>query len=142
MIGNPFNIVSLFFNAAQEYPTKIAIIDKDKETTFSEFERDIKDTANYFRYKGIEKGDRVLIFVPMSIDLYRIVLALFHIGATAVFLDEWVNVSRMKACCEVAQCKVFIGSSKARVLSFFFKWIKKDTFKFRYWVFTCAVPDF
>ncbi len=125
MIGNPFNIVSLFFNAAQEYPTKIAIIDKDKETTFSEFERDIKDTANYFRYKGIEKGDRVLIFVPMSIDLYRIVLALFHIGATAVFLDEWVNVSRMKACCEVAQCKVFIGSSKARVLSFFLSGLRK-----------------
>ena len=70
-------------------------IHKNKAISFSEFEKQIKDTSNYFLNKGISKGDRVLIFVPMSIDLYRIVLALFNIGATAVFLDELVSKKRM-----------------------------------------------
>ncbi len=114
-----FNIVSLFFDSAQKHPEKIAIIDRDKKITFSEFEQQVKDTSTYFISKGIQKGDRVMLFVPMSIDLYRIVLALFNIGATAVFLDEWVNKKRMEECCKVAQCNAFIGILKARIFALF-----------------------
>ena len=65
----------------------------------------------------------------MGIDLYKIVLALFKIGATAVFLDEWVNKSRMELCCEVAQCNAFIGIFKARVLSIFSTELRKIPIK-------------
>jgi len=61
----------------------------------------------------------------MGMDLYRTVLAILNIGATAVFLDEWVSKKRMEACCEVAQCQAFIGIFKARVLSFFSKELRK-----------------
>ncbi|HRI00574.1 MAG TPA: AMP-binding protein [Saprospiraceae bacterium] len=121
----PFNIVDLFLNSAKQYPNKIAIIDKNEQICFSEFERQVKQTALYFIHKGIKKADRVMIFVPMSIDLYRIILALFHIGATAVFLDEWVNGKRMEECCKAAQCKAFIGILKARVFAFFISELRK-----------------
>lgn len=114
-----FNIAELFFTAAQKHPERIAIIYINREITFNELAEQVKNTACYFRNKGIEKGDRVLVFVPMSIDLYRIVLALFSIGATAVFVDEWVNKKRMEECCKVARCKAFIGIFKARLLSLF-----------------------
>lgn len=113
-----FNIVDLFFDAAIKYPEKIAIIDKKKRVTFFELKQQVKDTANYFLKKGIKQGDRVLVFVPMGIDLYRIVLALFKIGAAAVFLDEWISKKRMEECCKVAQCKALIGISKTYFLSF------------------------
>lgn len=120
-----FNIVDLFFEAAEKYPDKTAIIHKENKITFSEFRTQVQDTSTCFINKGICPGNRVLIFVPMSIDLYRIVLALFNIGATAVFLDEWVSKKRMEECCKVAQCKAFIGILKARVFSFFSSELRK-----------------
>ena len=83
-----FNIVDLFFEKAVLHPHKIAIIDKGKSISFGDFAKQVDDTAVYFQQKGIKRGYRVMIFVPMSIDLYRSVLALFRIGATAVFFGR------------------------------------------------------
>lgn len=119
-MSREFNITSLFGAAAKANPDKAAIVYEERTITFGELHRNVEDTARYFRSKGIGKGDRVLIFVPMSIDLYRIVLALFSIGATAVFLDEWVSRKRLQLCAEIASCKAFIGSRKIRFLALFF----------------------
>jgi acyl-CoA synthetase (AMP-forming)/AMP-acid ligase II len=115
----PFNITQLFWKSAKIYPDKPAIIENGRAVTFSELAKQVQDTASYYQKKDIRKGDRVLVFVPMSIDLYRIVLALFHMGAVAVFLDEWVNKKRMDECCKIANCKAFIGTFKTRLLALF-----------------------
>lgn len=116
-----WNISQLFLNAAKKYPERIAIKEINNKISYAKLAEDVISTAAYFKNKGIKSGDRVLIFVPMSIDLYRNVLALFYIGATAVFLDEWVSKSRLNLCCEMAQCKGFIGVFKAQVFAFFSK---------------------
>ncbi|GAL87368.1 AMP-dependent synthetase [Sporocytophaga myxococcoides] len=119
------NIIQLFLSAAEAHPDKTAIIEKGRLITFKELKQDVFQTSSYFRSKGLSKGDRVLVFVPMSIELYRIVLALFNIGATAVFLDEWVNRKRMEECCRIADCKGFIGTFKARALAIFSTELRK-----------------
>jgi acyl-CoA synthetase (AMP-forming)/AMP-acid ligase II len=124
-MNQPFNISELFFEAAALYPDHIAIIDGEKQITYRELQQQVNETTRYFMSKGIKKGDRVLIFVPMSIDLYRIVLALFRTGATAVFLDEWVTKKRMEVCCEIADCKGFIGVTKAQILRVFSKALRQ-----------------
>ncbi|HEX8548848.1 MAG TPA: AMP-binding protein [Cytophagaceae bacterium] len=123
------NISELFFAAARKYPHRLAIIHKNHDITFCQLAEAVECTANYFHSKGIKKGDRVLVFVPMSIDLYRIVLALFSMGATAVFLDEWVNKKRMEECCKVVNCDAFIGIFKARVLAWFSYELRKIPIK-------------
>lgn len=115
------NIASLFFEAASIYADSTAIIHNNESISFEDFKNEVLRTADYFKKAGIKKGDRVLIFVPMSVDLYRIVLALFSMGATAVFLDEWVSKSRMELCCKIADCKGFIGIPKAQILRLFSK---------------------
>ena len=115
------NITDLFFKAAEQYPKNIAIIEEEKKISYQELAEDVKFTAGYFKEKGIQKGDRVLIFVPMSIDLYRTVLALFYMGATTVFLDEWVSKKRMELCCSIADVKAFIAIPKIKHLSFLSK---------------------
>lgn len=111
----------MFFEAAKKYPRHIAIIHNDQKINYEDLESEILKTAQYFKEKGIKNGDRVLVFIPMSIDLYRTVLALFSIGAVAVFLDEWVTKRRMELCCKIAECKGFIGITKAQVLRWFSK---------------------
>lgn len=119
------NIVSHFLEVAKNTPDKIAIIDSERSVTFRELEKEVIATAAYFRSAGIAKGDRVLVFIPMSIDLYRVVLALFYCGATAVFIDEWVSMSRLRESCKIADCKGFIGIFKARFFSLFIPELRK-----------------
>ncbi|MES2555015.1 MAG: AMP-binding protein [Bacteroidota bacterium] len=129
MTNTPYNIIGLFTEAAQRTPDRIAIIEGEKQISFSELDRQITATAAYFQAKGIRKGDRVLVFVPMSIDLYRIVLALFRMGATAVFLDEWVSRERLEICCKVAKCSAWIGGWKVHFLSFLSKELRSMPIK-------------
>lgn len=123
------NISNLFFIAAQKFPNRVAIVEKNQSITYKNLQQKVYDTSAYFIKKGIVKGDRVLVFVPMGIDLYRIVLALFNIGATAVFLDEWVNKDRLEICCKIAACKGFIAPLKIRLLSYFIAETRKIPIK-------------
>ncbi len=120
-----FNITHLFFEQAKKHPDKTAIIEGNRQVSFGDLAYLVDETANYFQLKGIKKGDRVLVFVPMSLDLYRIALALFKVGATAVFLDEWVSKKRLELCCNIADCKAVIGGWKLKMLSFFSSSLRK-----------------
>lgn len=124
------NIVELFLNAAGQFPNNTAIIDKGRHISYAQLKKEVEHTAAYLRQKGIGRGDRVLVFVPMSIPLYRLVLAIFYVGATAVFLDEWVSWKRLQLCCRLAQCKGFVGVPKARVLAIFSGELRKIPVKF------------
>lgn len=118
------NISQHFFNVANDFPNKLAIVDGKENITFGTLASEVEETANYFCAKNIQKGDRVMVFVPMSISLYRIVLALFSIGAVPVFLDEWVGKKRLKVCCREANCKAFIASQKIKLLGLFIREIR------------------
>ncbi len=124
------NIADLFFQAAARLPDRIAIIHRDRSITYGELERQVRATAAHFRSKGLGPGDRVLVFVPMGIELYRIVLALFSMGAVAVFLDAWVSWKRLELCCELAACRGFIGSWKLRALAFLSSPLRRIPIKF------------
>ncbi|HEU4719197.1 MAG TPA: AMP-binding protein [Bacteroidia bacterium] len=125
-MGTRDNVCDLFFSCAERSPGKAAIIDRDGSAeTFGKLAEDVKATAAYFHSKGIRKGDRVLVFVPIGIPLYRTVLALFHMGAVAVFLDEWVSRERLEVCCRIAKCKAFIAPFRLRALAFFIGELRK-----------------
>lgn len=124
------NIAELFFQAADRTPDRPAIIHRDLSITYGELAAQVSATAADFRGKGLATGDRVLVLVPMGIDLYRIVLALFSIGAGAVFLDAWVNRKRMELCCELAQCRGFVGSPKARLLALLSRPLRRIPLRF------------
>lgn len=120
-----FNITELFYYACKIYPHRLAIIEEKNSITFSQLEQEIINTIAYLQKKGIKKGDRILVFVGMGVDLYRIVLAIFSMGAVAVFVDEWVNVNRLSMCCKIAKCKAIIAPFKYRIAGLFIAEIRK-----------------
>ena len=130
MSAETFNIVDLFYHTARKIPGKKAIIDRDACTiTFGELQHQVESAAQFFLHKGIGKGDRVLVFIPMGVDLYLSVLALFRIGAIAVFLDEWVGLRRLRKCCRIADCKAFIAGWKVMTIGWFIPEIRKIPIK-------------
>lgn len=65
---------------------------------------------------GIVPGDRVIIFLPMSVHLYMAMFAVLRIGAVAVFLDAWATKSHLAACAERVRPSAVI--SHAALFSF------------------------
>lgn len=119
------NIVEILFENAQKFPEKLAIVHKKEKITYGELAQDVKNYAQYFLSKGIKKGDNVLIFVPMSIELYKILSAIFYLGATAVFVDAWADKNRLNQALTIVPCKAFIGCPKAFILKLMSKKIRE-----------------
>ncbi len=107
------------------HPDKIAIIEKRRgitcrsgyrKFTYSQMMTDIRLVASRLRKKGFKKGDRIVVFTPMSYELYVIVLAIFYIGAVTVFMDAWASRERLTQACLTVKPKGFIGCLKAQLL--------------------------
>jgi olefin beta-lactone synthetase len=115
------NIVSLFIASANRHLQRTALIQGRHFVSYAQLLNAVSREAKRYSEKGIGKGDRVLVFVPMSVPLYVTVLALLSIGATPVFIDEWVNMNRLKACCQNVKCNALIASCKFLWISWFIK---------------------
>lgn len=89
---------------------------RDRVVTFRAFERATARLAALLEHKGIRAGDRVLILHPMSIELYAFLIALFRIGAVAMFLDPSGGREYVERCLRIAPPKAFFGSAKAQLL--------------------------
>ena len=115
------NVVRKFVDNARRNPHRTAIIHYTKKSghvavSYGDLLRGVAGAADKFRARGIGKGDRVVVFIPMSIELYRTVLALFYMGAVAVFIDAWGGIERLNQACEIAEPRGFIGTPKAQLL--------------------------
>ena len=66
-----------------------------QQVTFEIFNDLIRRTASGFKEIGIKHGDRVIIFLPMSLRLYQTMAAIQMIGASVVFLDSWARRSQL-----------------------------------------------
>ena len=83
------NLADILAAAASKHPDRIAIHHRADSITYAGLAR-----AARLRALGVAPGDRVLIFVPMSLALYEIMLAVFAVGAVAVFVDAWADARR------------------------------------------------
>ena len=110
------NIVEILYKNAQSHGDKMAILNSESSITYAELAKRVQSIACFLQQKGIRAGDRVLVFVPMSIELYEILLGLFHIGGIAVFLDAWADKKRFEQAVKVADCTAFIGVWKSHLL--------------------------
>ena len=110
------NIASLLARRAAMHPSRNAIVDSAQRITFGELAARVARVAAGLRASGAVPGDRVLIFVPMSVELYVTLLGTLHAGAVAVFVDAWANRRRLDAAIDKANPAAFIGTRRAQFL--------------------------
>ena len=124
------NISELLFHQAEVTPHKAAFFQKGRMLEYGQLAVNVRKRAAFYRSKGLRNGDRVLVFVPMSIDLYEILLALFHIGCIAVFLDAWADRKRMDSALRTADCRGVIGIPKSFLLLLRSRELRRVSVKF------------
>ncbi len=116
---NP-NIAARLTRQAEVHPTKAAIVawrhGRRQAVSYQELAERVSATAAGLSGRGVSAGDRVLLFVPMSIDLYVALLAVLHLGGEAVFVDAWATAARVNAAIRAADPRAWIGTPMAQLL--------------------------
>jgi acyl-CoA synthetase (AMP-forming)/AMP-acid ligase II len=114
------NLAAIASEQARARPDAVAIraASRGREAgiTFAELNRAAVRAAALLSASGLMPGDRVLVFQPMSIELYIALLAIFRLGLVAVFLDPSAGLAHIGRCCELAPPAAFIGSRRAQWL--------------------------
>lgn len=87
--------------------------------TWAELMERVEHASRGLSDRGFEQGDRALLFIPMSVDLYVAMFAVFRLGGVAVFLDAFARQTQLEACAQLADPKAFFGSPEAHILRAF-----------------------
>jgi acyl-CoA synthetase (AMP-forming)/AMP-acid ligase II len=95
---------------------RAAIVDRDGQVSFRELDQLSARMAAVFADAGLRVGDRALVVHPISIRLYAVLIGLFRLGATALFLDPSAGRAYLDRCCRLAAPRAFIGVPKAHLL--------------------------
>ncbi|MBR3613947.1 MAG: acyl--CoA ligase [Clostridia bacterium] len=81
------NLAYKLVQNCEKMPNKICLIEKNQKYTYKELYNIVANFKNYLLNLGIRKGDKVLVLVPMSVNLYATLLSIWAIGATPCFMD-------------------------------------------------------
>ena len=114
------NVAEILRSHADAYPTEIALVDvhrgRSRSMTYGELEQGAGRMAGLFRQSGLEAGDAVLVFHPMSAELYMVLAAIFRAGLTAVFMDPSADRRLIEQCCSLLPPRGLVASSRAHLL--------------------------
>jgi malonyl-CoA/methylmalonyl-CoA synthetase len=99
------------FLARKEKPAITFLRDGQVETeiTYLELERDTSRMANVFQNLGLEKGDRVILFIPKSLIFVVAHLALQKMGAIAVPLNPGFKKSELEYLLQDAEARIILS---------------------------------
>ena len=116
------------------YPDKTALFDlhTGKKVTFTQIDKKSNYVCDYLRKKNFKKGDKIVVFIPIEVEFYLILTAIFKMGIQAVFIDPYAGIEHINKCCEMISPDGIIGSRKTLLKGFFLKGIRKIGKKINY----------
>ncbi|PUB10168.1 AMP-binding protein [Yoonia sediminilitoris] len=113
------NILQDFANAVQRHPTRVAIVDgKGRETTFAQLQSRADQYAAAWHRKGITKGSRVLLAMPLDAGLYASLAALWSLGATVILPEPATGLAGLRHAAKVAGVTAFCSTGSYGLLKF------------------------
>ena len=117
------NIASRLKETSVRLPNGRAILcanGKFPEKSFSELYQDVRACSAFLKDKGIERGDKVLLFVRSGYELIVLAFSLFFIGAVPVIIDPGMGLRAVLRCIKRTQPDHLIGIPMTHWVSRFF----------------------
>jgi acyl-CoA synthetase (AMP-forming)/AMP-acid ligase II len=119
-VSQTANIATVLAEQARLRPAAHAIVDsvggRERVTTFAELDRAAAHGAALLQRTGLRTGDPVLVFQPMSAELYAVLISLFYAGLVPMFVDPSAGVALIERCCAAVAPQAMIGSRRANLL--------------------------
>jgi len=110
------NVLSILAENAWRWPERLALITDRGSITFAHLRERIDCASAGLHQQGLRPGDRAIVMIPMSIDLYVALLALLDLGAIAVFVDPWIGWKQIAAFAAFAEPRAYLGIPRSHVL--------------------------
>ena len=110
------NVLVVLRDVAARVPDRAALIMEDDAITFAGLWERVDRVGAGLRRLGLGQGDRAIVMIPMSIDLYAVLLGLLEIGAVAVFVDPWIGRRQIAAFAAFAEPRAYLGIPKSHLL--------------------------
>ena len=127
-------IIDKIKDLRKQYPDNTALFDlkTGNKITFTQIDTKSDEICSYLIQKGFEKGNKIVVFVPIGIEFYLILTAIFKMGLQAVFIDPYAGIEHINKCCEMISPDGIIGSGNTLLKGFFLKGIRKIGKKINY----------
>lgn len=128
------NIAEILRIHATARPMAAAIIDarrgRTRTLTFAGLDRASARAAHVLRRAGLRPGDTVMVFHPMSAELYIALTALLRLGLVAMFMDPWAGRAHIEHCCSLSPPRALIASPRAHLLRLLSPALRRIPLKF------------
>lgn len=110
------NVLAVLQQVATRVPDRPALVMETGAIPFGRLWERIDRASVGLRRMGVAPGDRAIVMIPMSIDLYVALLALLKIGAVAVFVDPWIGRGQIAAFAAFAEPRAWLGIPRSHLL--------------------------
>jgi len=97
-------------NTSWKYPEKEAVIAVDRSILYKDLDQQSNQLASTLRRAGVQKGDRVGIFLPKSIESIISVFAILKNGSTYVPIDPRLPAGRIEYIIQNCRIRCMISS--------------------------------
>ncbi len=128
------NIAEVLCRHAALRPDAPAIVDihhgRTRSLSFRDLEAESGRAATLFGKAGLQAGDGLLVFHPMSAELYAVLIGAFRLGAIPMFLDPSAGGDHIQRCCDLWAPKALVASAKAHLLRFTSPALRKIPLKY------------
>ncbi|MBV7392967.1 AMP-binding protein [Mameliella sediminis] len=107
-----------FSAVAAEQGARPALVAPGASISFAELERRAAAFAATCARRGIAKGDRILVAMPVGVDLYVALAACWRLGAVAVFPEPALGLAGLRHAIAVTRPRALFASGLYRLIRF------------------------
>ena len=90
------NVIQNVERAAKIFPDKTAIIFEDRHIQYEELNKTASRLADKMKAQGVQKGDRVALYLPNIPEFIICYIATLKIGAIAVSVNPMLKIEELK----------------------------------------------
>lgn len=120
------NLVELFLKQVEARPDAAAIITPEgRVVSYSQLAKASAARAQVYQRAGIGAGDIVLIGRGVSVELYETLLAVFRLGAVAMFPEPAAGLKGLRQAVQAAQPKAVVTTGIGHVLRLLFPELRR-----------------
>ncbi|MCC5618061.1 AMP-binding protein [Nostoc sp. CHAB 5836] len=97
-------------HSADRLPDKVALVYNEQHLTYAEIEAQVNRFANALKAQGVERGDRVALYLPNCIELAIGIFATLKAGGVFVPINHTTKYDKCAYILNNCQARVFITS--------------------------------
>lgn len=114
------NLVTHLETWAKQSPDALALCDvhdgRRRSMTFHTLHQRVCGVSQQFRQCGLQAGQTVFLFYPITIEFYITLLGALHAGLVVMLADPSAGRAFIRNCCALKHVDAFVGIRKAHAL--------------------------